>query len=326
MNDNHIEDQKLLELARAVVQQEAHALTTLAAGLGDSFGRAVRLIHRCRGRVIVTGMGKSALIGQKIAATFNSMGTPALFMHAADAVHGDLGMLQQEDVVLCLSKSGETAEVKTLVPFIRSRQLPVIGIVGHESSYLAQQADLVIITPIHREADLHDLAPTASTMAQMAVGDALAVAVASCKNFQPEDFALLHPGGTLGKRLHLRVRDLCARHEAPGVDLHASIHAVIMEISSKRLGATAVLDTQGQLSGIITDGDLRRMLEKTMQWQSLRASDIMSRQPRVVDIDALAWDALLTMRNHNITQLLVVEQEVYRGVVHIHDLLQEGLN
>ncbi len=321
-----ISEQNLLVLAREVVSQEAKTLMDLAENIDLSLVRSAELILESEGRVIVTGVGKSALIAQKMVATLNSTGTPSFFMHAADAIHGDLGMLRPEDVVICLSKSGQTSEIKVLIPLLKARSNAIIAIVAQKSSYLAEMADVVLYTPVSREADPNNLAPTASTMAQLAVGDALSMVLAHLRGFKPEDFAHLHPGGSLGKQLHLTVGDLSKRHIKPVVKMMDSVRAVIVEISSKRLGATAVLDAAGLLAGIITDGDLRRMMEQTDDFSNLTASDIKSSDPKQVSADTLAKDALIQMRDHNITQLLVMNESGYQGVVHIHDILKEGIS
>lgn len=306
---------------------EAEALFALADSLdvtGD-FQACVETIHTCTGRLILTGIGKSAIVAQKIVATLNSTGQPALFLHAADALHGDLGMIQPADVVLCLSKSGESAEIKVLVPLLRNFGNCLIAMTANRQSTLARQADFVLWTPVEQEADPNNLAPTVSTTAQMALGDALAVALLALRGFSADDFAKFHPGGALGKQLYLRVRELYPLHERPVVQADAPLRDVIVEISSKRLGATAVLDDAGTLLGVITDGDLRRMLERSADFSSVTARNIMTPTPRTIGPDALAVDALALMRRHAITQLLVLENGEYRGIVHLHDLVREGL-
>jgi arabinose-5-phosphate isomerase len=277
------------------------------------------------GRLVVTGIGKSAIVAQKIVATLNSTGTPALFMHAADAIHGDLGMIREEDVVLCLSKSGDTPEIKVLVPLLRHRVATLVGMVANPDSFLGRQADIVLHTPVSAEADPNNLAPTTSTTVQMALGDALATALLDLRGFSPQDFARYHPGGALGKQLYLRVSDLYPVNERPSVSADASVRETILEMTSKRLGATAVADGDGQLLGIITDGDLRRMLERNPDTSSLRAGDIMTPSPRFVEPDELAVKALEIMRSRNITQLPVCLDGRYLGMVHLHDLLREGI-
>ncbi len=284
----------------------------------------VETIYRSQGRVVLTGIGKSAIVAQKIAATLNSTGQPALFLHAADAIHGDLGMVQPGDVVVCLSKSGETPEIKVLASLVKNFGNCLIAITAQRESSLARQADFILWTPVRQEADPNNLAPTVSTTAQMALGDALATALLTLRGFTPEDFARFHPGGTLGKQLYLRVRDLCARNERPVVGLDTPLREVIIQITSCRLGATAVLDDAQQVVGIITDGDLRRMLQKSADIAPVTARQIMSAHPKTISPDALAVRALEMMRQHSITQLLVVENGQYLGVVHLHDLLREG--
>ncbi len=277
-----------------------------------------------KGRVVVTGVGKSSLIAQKIAATFNSTGTPSIFMHAGDAIHGDLGIIQKEDIVLFLSKSGETAEIKVLLPLLKAGGNKLIAITGNMKSYLAIHADLVLNASVQKEACPLDLAPTSSTMAQMAIGDALAICLLNARGFTEKDFARFHPGGSLGKRLYLKVSDIYPMNAKPVVNPHDSIKKVIVEISSKRLGATAVLQN-GTLKGIITDGDLRRMLESGRPIDTIKAADIMTRTPRTIDRDALAIDALQIMKKNNITQLIVLSGKKFVGFIHLHDLLREGL-
>ncbi|HMX39559.1 MAG TPA: KpsF/GutQ family sugar-phosphate isomerase [Saprospiraceae bacterium] len=319
----------LLHIARRTIQIEADALRALADSLDDSpdFMRCVEGIAASAGRLVLTGIGKSAIVAQKIVATLNSTGSPALYLHAADAIHGDLGMIQPADWVLCISKSGETPEIRVLVPLLKNFGNPLIAMTANRRSTLATQADYLLFTPIEQEADPNNLAPTASTTAQMALGDALAVTLLAHKGFSPEDFGKFHPGGALGKQLYLRVRELCALHERPVVGPDASLPEVILEISSKRLGATAVLDEAGLLLGIVTDGDLRRMLQRTPQvdFSRMRARDILSPSPKAISPDALAVDALALMRQHAIAQLLVLEGNDYLGMVHLHDLVREGL-
>lgn len=304
---------------------ESEAIRSLCGLLDDQFERAVNAIHEGRGRLIVSGIGKSAIIAQKIVATFNSTGTPAIFLHAADAIHGDLGMIQQEDIVMMISKSGESPEIKVLLPLIRNFGNTIIAIVGNASSYLARQSDILLNVTVSQEACPNNLAPTASTTAQLVMGDAIAVALMELKGFDGEDFAKFHPGGTLGKKLYLRVSDLYKNNEKPSVFLSSSLKEVIMEISKKRLGATAVINEKNELLGIITDGDLRRMLEKNIPLDSARASDIMTGQPRTVAAEALAVDALDMLRKHDITQLAVTAGNQYLGIIHLHDLVREGL-
>lgn len=317
----------VLEIARQTILHEAETLRTLAENLADhsDFSACVDALAASPGRLVLTGIGKSAIVAQKIAATLNSTGTPALFLHAADAIHGDLGMIQPNDFVMCLSKSGETPEIKVLVPLLKNFGNPLIAMTANRSSALALSADFLLWTPVDREADPNNLAPTASTIAQMALGDALAIALLSKKGFTAEDFARFHPGGALGKQLYLRVRDLYPMHARPVVRLDTGLQELIFEISSKRLGATAVLDESDRLAGIITDGDLRRMLQQKPDFGALAARDILSPNPKTITPDAMAVDALELMRHHSITQLLVVENDRYLGILHLHDLIREGL-
>lgn len=318
----------ILDIARRTIRLEAEALTALADSLDDStdFQRLVEDITASpMSRLVVTGIGKSAIVAQKIVATLNSTGTPAVFLHAADAIHGDLGMVQAADFVICLSKSGETPEIRVLAPLVKNFGNPFVAITANKQSSLARQADYLLYTPIAQEADPNNLAPTSSTTAQMALGDALAVALLSRKGFGSQDFAKFHPGGALGKQLYLRVKELYALHERPVVAPDASLPEVILEISSKRLGATAVVEADGQLLGIITDGDLRRMLQRGGDFTKVCARDIYSPGGKFVRSDTLAVNALAMMREHSISQLLVVDDGNFLGIVHLHDLLREGL-
>jgi len=315
---------KIRETAQTTIRQEADAITALLSAIDDNFLCCVNEILDAEGRVIVTGIGKSAIIGQKIVATFNSTGTPAIFMHAADAIHGDLGIIQKGDVVLCISKSGETPEIKILVPLIKKNGNTLMAMVGNPSSFLAVQANHAIDTSVPQEACPNNLAPTSSTTAQLVMGDALAVSLLECRGFTASDFAKFHPGGILGKKLYLTVEDLYIKNPAPRVNDSDNIKAVIMEISSKRLGATAVLKQQ-KLIGIITDGDLRRMLEKSIRMEEVTAEGIMSKNPKTIEPDMLVIDALQLMRNNNITQLIVQQDDNYLGIIHLHDILKEGI-
>lgn len=317
----------IIKIAKKTIDIEISTLRKLHNGINGDFEAAVLSIAESQGRVVVTGIGKSAIIAQKIVATLNSTGTPALFMHAADAVHGDLGMIQPEDVVLCISKSGETAEIKVLLPLVKHLGSTLIGMVSNPNSYLGQQSDFVLHTPVSEEADPNNLAPTASTTAQIVMGDALAIALLALKGFSPMDFAQFHPGGTLGKQLYLRVSDIYPRNEKPMVFLDTDLQQTILEMTSKRLGAAIVVDDNEIVQGIITDGDLRRMLEKIHlnQWMHSKAADIMSKSPKTIEKDAMAIKALDIMRRFSITQLVVVEKGKYLGVVHLHDLVREGL-
>ena len=309
-----------------MLQQEADAIHRLIGYIGDDFERCVQAILEIKGRVVVTGIGKSANIGTKIVATLNSTGTPAIFMHAADAIHGDLGMIQPNDFVLCISKSGNTPEIKVLVPLLKRKGVPLAALVSNTESYLAEQADYVLNGSVEREACPNNLAPTTSTTAALALGDALAISLLESRDFSKDDFANLHPGGSLGKRLYLKVDDIYRNNAAPAVRESTTLKEIIIEISSKRLGATAVLKDSGStLSGIITDGDLRRMLTHFDSLQGIQASDIMTPTPITIDCGEYAVAALALMQQKNITQLIVTRNGSYEGFVHLHDLLKEGL-
>ncbi|MBR4511325.1 MAG: KpsF/GutQ family sugar-phosphate isomerase [Bacteroidales bacterium] len=320
-------NEKIKEVAIQCIQKEADAVGQLTNFVDDGFVQSVKIMfHATEGRIIVTGIGKSAIIGQKMVATLNSTGTPAIFMHAADAIHGDLGIIQPNDVVVCISKSGNTPEIKMLLPMIRMRDNKVVAIVGNTESYLAKQADFVVNSTVSKEACPNNLAPTSSTTAQLVMADALAVCLMSLRGFSAQDFARYHPGGTLGKQLYLKVRDLSKDNECPQVSPEDELNTVIYEISSKRLGMTAVLDSGRQIVGIITDGDLRRMLHKTSDVLSVRAKDIMSPHPKTIHEDELVVKALEIMRKNSITSVLVVDDENrYTGVIHLHDIIKEGI-
>ena len=315
---------EIKSIAIATIKAEARAINALVPQVSENFIQAVRIMHSCKGRVVITGVGKSAIIASKIVATLNSTGTPAMFLHAADAVHGDLGMVTQEDVVICISNSGNSPEIKVLAPMLKALGASLIGMVGNPGSFLAGQADVVIHTTVEKEAVPGNPIPTTSTTAQLVMGDALAVALLQCRGFTLEDFARIHPGGTIGKQLYLKVSDLYPRNAKPMVDAMADIRTLILEISGKRLGTTAVIQGE-ELVGIVTDGDLRRMLESNRDVGSLRAQDIMTRRPMTIPPDTLVADALHMMRKNNITQLLVTEKGKYLGVVHLHDILNEGI-
>ena len=317
--------EKILKSALKTLEIEANTIKCLKKGINEDFVNAVKCVYQSDGRLILTGIGKSALVAQKIVATLNSTGTPSIFMHAADAIHGDLGMILPNDVVLCISKSGETPEIKVLIPILKNLGNTTIGMVSNKESYLAQHSDFLIHTPISKEADPNNLAPTASTTAQMAMGDAMAMALLSLSGFTSNDFAQFHPGGSLGKQLYLKVEHLYQKNECPAVLPDSSIKEVIMEITSKRLGATAVVDKNQNLLGLITDGDLRRMLEKENEQTILVAREIMTQSPKTIDRNELAVAALSIMREHSITQLVVVKEEKYLGMIHLHDLLREGI-
>jgi arabinose-5-phosphate isomerase len=318
------EDKSIKEIAIRTITEEGEAIVALVHSINDAFVKCVELIFHSKGRVIVTGIGKSAIVGAKLAASLNSTGTPSIFMHAADAIHGDLGTIQKEDIIICLSKSGETPEIKILIPLLKLYGSSLIAMVGNPDSYLAKQADYILDVTVKKEACPNNLAPTSSTTAQMVMGDALTVCLLECRGFTTSDFAKLHPGGALGKQLYLKVADLYINNQVPKVQVTDSVTTIILEISSKRLGATAVLD-HGELKGIITDGDLRRMLEKNTDFGNLTAKDIMNLSPKTVGPDTLVVNALSIMRKNNITQLLVTEQDSYLGVLHLHDILKEGI-
>ena len=317
----------MLTIARQVLHEEAAALHDVATALSATpdFINCVQAILALKGRVVVTGIGKSAHIAGKIVATLNSTGTPALFMHAADAIHGDLGMIQPEDFVVAISKSGDTPEIKVLVPLLRRKGVPLAALVSNADSYLGQQATYILHAPVHKEACPNNLAPTTSTTAALALGDALAVCLLESRQFTAADFARLHPGGTLGKRLYLKVGDLSRQNQQPHVADDAPLKEVLLEISGKRLGATAVLGADGHLAGIITDGDLRRMLGSFSDLEKLRARDILTPNPATIDVEDFAAEALARMQQRNITQLVVTEDGRFAGFIHLHDLLREGL-
>lgn len=315
----------ILQTAKETILLESEAIANLAKLLDENFEKAVNFILNSNGRVIVTGIGKSANIATKIVATFNSTGTPAIFMHAADAIHGDLGNVQKNDIVICLSKSGNTPEIKVLVPLIRNYGNKIIAITGNVDSFLGKNADFPLNTFVEKEACPNNLAPTASTTAQLVMGDALAVCLQDLRGFSKKDFAKYHPGGALGKRLYLRVSDLIENNQIPKVNVSDSIAKVIVEISERRLGVTAVLENK-KIVGIITDGDLRRMLSKTTDINHFTAKDIMGKNPKTVQENAMAIEALEKLESNNITQILVVDaQEKYIGIVHLHDLIKEGI-
>ncbi len=310
-----------------IIKQESEAIANLTNLITDDFTKAVELIYYSKGRVIITGIGKSANIATKIVSTLNSTGTPAIFMHAADAIHGDLGMIQKDDVVICISKSGNTPEIKILTPLIKATKCPLIAVVGDTDSALAKNSDYVLNCHVSQEADPNNLAPTCSTTAQLVIGDALAVTLLKMRGFSKEDFAKYHPGGSLGKRLYLRVSDIYVNNEKPQVCPNSSLNEVIMEITSKRLGCSAVVSNK-KVEGIITDGDLRRMLAKQNGTVSLNilAEDIMTTKPKCILFDAFAVRALELMRENQITSLLVVDRDNnYLGVIHLHDLIREGI-
>jgi arabinose-5-phosphate isomerase len=318
------------DTAIRTIRIEIDALEALAQAISATpdFTECVKAIAASSGRLVVTGIGKSASVAQKMVATLNSTGQPALFLHAADAIHGDIGMVQPNDLVLCISKSGETPEIKVLVPLVKNFGNPLIAMTANRDSFLAQQSDHLLWTPIEKEADPNNLAPTASTTSQIALGDALATALVALRGFTPADFARYHPGGALGKQLYLRVKDLCAMHGKPIVPATATLPEILLEMSAKRLGATAVTNTNGQITGIITDGDLRRMLEResTSGWGTLTAHEIQTPNPQTITPDAMAIDALEILRARSISQLLVLDDAGnYEGMIHLHDLVREGI-
>lgn len=312
------------QAALSTIENEYLAIKRLKQSIDNSFVSAVKQMLHCRGRIVITGIGKSAIIAGKIVATLNSTGTPSVFMHAADAIHGDLGIIQQDDIVICISNSGSSPEIKVLTPMLKSLGALLIAMVGNKGSYLASQSDIVIDTTVENEASPGNPAPTCSTTAQLVMGDALAMAILHCRGFTEQDFARYHPGGSLGKQLYLRAENLYPDNDTPMVSPNDDIQSVIVEISGKRLGATAVVDNN-KVVGIVTDGDLRRMLEKGTDIQALKAKDIMTHNPKTITGKTLAVDALQVMRQNNITQLLVVDDSEYKGVVHLHDILKEGI-
>lgn len=313
------------KIAQDVLLNESRAIADLAQYINDDFENCVQEIYSAKGRVVITGVGKSAIIANKIVATLNSTGTPALFMHAADAIHGDLGMVQRDDIVICISKSGNTSEIKVLVPLLKRRGSRLVALVSNTNSYLAKQADYVLNATIAEEACPNNLAPTTSTTAHMALGDALAVALLHLRNFTSADFAEFHPGGSLGKQLYLRVSDIFVNNELPMVSPDTGMRDVIVEISSKRLGCTSVVDGNKNLLGIITDGDLRRMMQKEVNLEKIKAADLMSTSPKTIDRGEFAVKALHIMQENSITQLAVVDGTKIAGFVHLHDLLKEGI-
>lgn len=314
----------IIEAAKRSISEQGDAIKNIVNFLDDSFAEAVELILKSYGRVIITGIGKSAIIANKIVATLNSTGTPSIFMHAADAIHGDLGLVQKKDIIICISKSGNTPEIKVLVPLLKRAGNPLIAITGNINSFLGEESDFVFNSYVNKEVCPNNLAPTTSTTAQLVIGDALAVCLLQMRDFSSDDFAKYHPGGALGKKLFLTVRDLAMNNEKPNVGLNSNIKDVIIEISEKRLGVSAVTE-QNKIKGIITDGDLRRMLAKTENFTNLSAIDIMTKNPKSIDINAMAVDAMQLMEKHEITQLLVTDNKMYVGVIHLHDLMKEGI-
>lgn len=318
------QQKKIISLALQTLDIEANSILNLKQFINNDFAHCIELICNCNGRVVVTGIGKSAIIAQKMVATFNSTGTPAVFMHAADAIHGDLGIIQKADVVICISNSGNTPEIKLLAPLLKTGGNILIAMTGNLTSTLATHADFVLNTAVKKEACPNNLAPTSSTTAQVAIGDALAVCALSLRGFTEKDFAKYHPGGALGKKLYLKVGDMYPNNARPAVKLSDSIKNVILEMSSKRLGATAVID-KNKLVGIITDGDLRRMMESNNSFEHLKAKDIMSAKPKTVEKDVLAADAFQSMKQNSILQIIITDKTKYLGFVHMHDFLREGI-
>ena len=317
--------EQIIQSALATLDIEIETLINLRACINADFVQTVETIVQSKGRVIITGIGKSAIVAQKIVATLNSTGTPSVFMHAADAIHGDIGIVQRDDTVICISKSGDTPEIKVLVPLLKNFGSILISMVANKESYLAKQSNFILHTPITQEADPNNLAPTASTTAQMAMGDALAVSLLAVRGFTSQDFAQFHPGGALGKQLYLRVRDIYPNHGAPSVSRGTNLKNTILEMTSQRLGAAVVLDDAHHIIGIITDGDLRRMLVKDLDIKLVKAEDVMTPHPLTIDANALAVEAMVLMREKSITQLVVVDNDRYVGMVHLHDLLKEGI-
>jgi len=317
-------EEKILSVAKDTISIEAKAIANLENLLDKDFANAVECIYNSKGRVIITGIGKSAIIANKIVATLNSTGTPAVFMHAADAIHGDLGTILKDDVVICISKSGNTPEIKVLVPLIKNFHNKLIAITGNKDSFLGMQSDFVLNAYVEMEACPNNLAPTTSTTAQLVLGDALAVCLLKLRGFSSNDFAKYHPGGALGKKLYLRVSDITAQNMQPQVSLNTNVRDVIIEISEKMLGVTAVIENE-KIVGIVTDGDIRRMLRNNDSFIHLTASDIMSKDPKTVEQDMMAVEALDVLEKNKISQLIAVEDGKYAGIVHIHNLIREGI-
>jgi len=316
--------EQIKRLAKSTLRIEANSIMQLESSINDQFVKCVQLILSSGGRVVVTGIGKSAIIAQKIVATLNSTGTAAIFMHAADAIHGDLGIIQDEDIIICISKSGDTPEIKLLIPLLRNWGNRIIAVSGNPESFLAKSSDYFLNTWVAKEACPNNLAPTSSSAAQLAMGDALAVCLLDARGFTSKDFARFHPGGSLGKKLYLKVSNIYPNNASPKVSPEQDIKDVIVTISSNRLGAAAVVD-KGKLVGIITDGDLRRMMLKRKSFENIHAKDVMNRKPKTVEKDTMAVDALALMKQHNISQLIITDKKKYAGIVHLHDLVREGI-
>ena len=319
-----ISKEKILALAKKTILSESDSITKLVDFLTDDFAKAVEIIFECKGRLVITGIGKSAIIAQKMVATFNSTGTPSMFLHASEAIHGDLGMIQPNDAIICISKSGNSPEIKVLVPLLKRFGNPLIGMTANLTSFLGKESNLVIHAHVDQESCPHNLAPTNSTTAQLVLGDALAICLMEMRNFTSTDFAKYHPGGALGKKLLLRVADMLDQTHKPLVNPTSSIKDVIIEISEKRLGVTAVIEDKN-LIGIITDGDIRRMLNKTETISGLVARDIMTSNPKTVQLNSMVIEAFNLMENYSITQMVVLDGNQYAGILHIHDILKEGI-
>ncbi len=315
----------IINTAIQTIKSEAKAISGLINYVNEDFEKAISLIHACKGRLVISGIGKSAIVAQKIVSSLNSTGTPSLFLHSADAIHGDIGMVQKDDIVMIVSKSGESPEIKVLVPLIKNFKNTLIAMCGNLQSYLAKSADITINTTVTSEASNYNPAPTSSTTAQIVMGDAIAVCLMETKGFGTSDFAKFHPGGALGKRLYLHVSDLSMNNEKPAVYADSPLKDVIIEITKKRLGVTVIVNADNKILGIITDGDLRRMLEKSVPLESIKAADIMSTSPKTIDSSELAVNALDLLRRNNITQLIVTTNKEYSGIIHLHDLVREGI-
>jgi len=315
----------IISTGKQTIIAESNSIAALVNYINEDFEKAVSKIFESKGRLVISGIGKSAIVAQKIVASLNSTGTPAIFLHAADAIHGDIGMVQPDDIVMIISKSGDSPEIKVLVPLIKNFKNTLIAICGNMASYLSKCADIVLNTTVEEEASPYNLAPTSSTTAQMVMGDAICIALMTLRGFNSEDFAKFHPGGTLGKKLYLRVEELSINNEKPAVNSESLLKDVIIEITKKRLGVTVVLDNSENIIGIITDGDLRRMLEKDLYHIGAKAKDIMTSNPKTIDSSSLAVNALEIMRDKNITQLIVTKNQTYFGIIHLHDLIKEGI-
>ncbi len=315
----------IISTGKQTIIAESHSVAALVNYINADFEKAISEIFESKGRLVISGIGKSAIVAQKIVASLNSTGTPSIFLHAADAIHGDIGMVQPEDIVMIISKSGDSPEIKVLVPLIKNFKNTLIAICGNMQSYLAKCADIVLNTTVEEEASPYNLAPTSSTTAQMVMGDAICVCLMELRGFDSEDFAKFHPGGALGKKLYLRVSELSINNDKPSVKAESLLKDVIIEITKKRLGVTVVLDDYENIHGIITDGDLRRMLEKGLYHAGTKAKDIMTLNPKTIDSKSLAVNALEIMRNQNITQLIVTRDNKYFGIIHLHDLIKEGI-